>query len=127
MADAMRSPRMWEFQELGDHLNLKEADRSTLKIRTIGTIDMTPAERKERRKHANRLYQKAKRQARGATPREQCKSRLEPWKAVGMKRSTQGRIKSQGPMSKAIKLPSLAAKPLPAPDMSAVRELGLCD
>jgi hypothetical protein len=88
MADAMRSPRMWEFQELGDHLNLKEADRSALKIRTIGTSDMTPAERKEHRKHANRLYQKAKRQARGATPREQCKSRLEPWKAVGMKRST---------------------------------------
>jgi hypothetical protein len=88
MADAIGSPRMWEFQELGDYLNLKEADRSALKIRTIGTIDMTPAERKERRKHANRLYQKAKRQAGGATPREQCKSRLEPWKAVGMTRST---------------------------------------
>jgi hypothetical protein len=50
MADATMSPRMWTFQELGDHMNLTEAERRDLGIRTIGTIDVTSRQRKQARK-----------------------------------------------------------------------------
>ena len=50
----MRFPRFWKTQELGNVLNLTEADRVRLKINTIGAVDMTPEERKRKRKLRDR-------------------------------------------------------------------------
>ena len=86
--EKMRFPRFWKTQELGNVLNLTEADRVRLKINTIGTIDVTPTERKRKRKLRDRQWQRAKRLAQGATPREQSKSRLKPWEATGESRAT---------------------------------------
>jgi hypothetical protein len=61
--------RFWKTRELGNVLNLTEADRVRLKINTIGTVDMTPEERKRKRKRKlrDRQWQRAKRLAQGAT------------------------------------------------------------
>ena len=40
--EKMRFPRFWKTRELGNVLNLTEADRVRLKINIIGTVDMTP-------------------------------------------------------------------------------------
>ena len=86
MADA--TPRMWTFQELGDHMNLTEAERCDLGIRTIGTIDVTSKQRKQARKVRDKDRKAAARLAKGATPREQSKSRLKPWDLDGISRAT---------------------------------------
>ncbi len=83
-----RFPRIWTAQALALKLNLTEVDRRGLGIRTIGAVDMTPAERKQQRKLRDRQRQRDKRRARGATPRESSKSRLKPWEALGMSRPT---------------------------------------
>jgi hypothetical protein len=92
MADAVGSPRMWTFQELGDHMNLTEAERKDLCIRTIGTVDVTSKQRKQARKVRDKTRQTAKRRAKGVKPREQylaaSKSREEPWKAAKISRRT---------------------------------------
>ncbi len=89
--DTMRFPRFWKTQELGNVLNLTEADRVRLKINTIGAIDMTPEERKQKRKLRDRDRKRSARRANGLTSRDQylatnSKSRRKPWEAAGVSR-----------------------------------------
>jgi hypothetical protein len=93
MADATMSPRTWTFQELGDHMNLTEAERRDLGIRTIGTIDVTSKQRKQARKVRDKDRKAAKRRAKGAKPRDQYlaandKTRMKPWDIDGISRAT---------------------------------------
>jgi hypothetical protein len=92
IADAATSPRMWTFQELGDYMNLTEAERKDLGIRTIGTVDVTPRQRKQARKVRDKERKAKARRAKGAKPRDQylaaSKSREEPWKAAKISRRT---------------------------------------
>jgi hypothetical protein len=88
-----RFPRRWTAQALANKLNLTDADRQRLKIRTIGAVDVTPKERKRlskrRKREQERERQRAKRH--GLRTRAQylvdVKSK-EPWVAAGMKRRT---------------------------------------
>ena len=87
-----RFPRIWTAQALALKLNLTEVDRRGLGIRTIGAVDMTPAERKQQRKLRDRQRQRDKRRARGATP-----SRIEqkPAKALGGARNEPANLLSE--------------------------------
>ena len=88
MADAMTSPRMWTFQELGDHMNLTEAERCELGIRTIGTVDVTSKQRKQNRKVRDKDRKAAKRRAKGGKPHAESDARTKPWDAEGISRRT---------------------------------------
>jgi len=67
---------------------VSDAERTDLRIWTIGAYDVPKAERLKRRKENDRLDAKARRQARGAKPRELSASRTQPWEAFGISRST---------------------------------------
>ena len=88
MADATMSPRMWTFQELGDHMNLTEAERRDLGIRTIGTIDVTSKERKQARKVRDKAARPQRVGPKGAKPHAESARRLKPWEAEGISRRT---------------------------------------
>jgi hypothetical protein len=69
---------------LARHLHVSDAERTALRIWTIGSYDVPKAKRIKRRKEKRRLANKARRQARGATPREQSFSRTKPWLKDGI-------------------------------------------
>jgi hypothetical protein len=106
---------MWKTQELGDHMNLTEADRQRIGIRTIGAIDMTPAERKQQRKLRDKERKCAGRRAKGAKPHEESKSRTKPWLADGISRRTWYRrqAENRGTDSSTVNLVNTADKTVP--------------
>jgi hypothetical protein len=85
-------PRRWTAQALANKLNLTEAERRALKVRTIGSVDLSPAERKLQRKLQDRAHKrKARRAAKMQTRAEYLdamKNRLKPWEAAGVSRAT---------------------------------------
>src|SRR4029450_5775684 len=68
--------------------HVSDAERTALRIFTIGAYDVPKAERIKRRKEKRRLADQARRQARGSKPHEQSISRTKPWAARGMSRAT---------------------------------------
>jgi hypothetical protein len=88
----MDNPLRWRADTLGRMLGLTTEVRTLLKIRTIGPIDSTAAERKEARKVASI---ERKRQIRRAAGKHHSADRVRnsvnsqaPWKAEGIDRST---------------------------------------
>jgi hypothetical protein len=79
-------------EELGHLIQLRDAERDGLKIRTIAPCDLTPAERKAKKRKRDRERRSLKRRAAGAIPRAQylaqSKSRSQPWLAEGISRRT---------------------------------------
>lgn len=81
---------------LGHMLNLKDAERTRLGIRTIGACDVTAAQRKRRQKkkkrEADRLSKCASRRANGVRPRAEylatALTRTRPWEYFGCSRRT---------------------------------------
>jgi hypothetical protein len=71
---------------LARHLYVSDAERTAVRIWTIGAYDMPRAERLKRRKENRRLAAKARRQDHDAKPREESYSRTKPWEAFGIKR-----------------------------------------
>ena len=63
-------PRHWSADALGRLLHLSDRERETLRAYTIGSYQTPKAERIKRRKEKQRLADKARREARGAKPRE---------------------------------------------------------
>ena len=88
LAEAMAAPRMWTFQELGDHVNLTEAELCDLGIRTVGTVDVTSKQRRQARKVRDKDQKAAKRRAEGAKPHAESAARTKPWEAEGISRRT---------------------------------------
>jgi hypothetical protein len=84
LAEINTKPRRWRAEKLAQLLNLTEVDRQRLKITTIGSIDVTRAERTKRRKQAKREFIAAARRANGAVPRAeyeaQSLARTKPWR-----------------------------------------------
>jgi hypothetical protein len=72
-------PRRIKADPLARHLQVSDAERTDLKIFTIGAYDVPKAERERRRKERHRLRQQARRRANGAKPRDQSFSRTKPW------------------------------------------------
>lgn len=77
---------------LGRLLQLTASDRAELSITTIGACDQTREQRAALRKAKKQEQQRSRRRTAGSMPREEYEakslSRLTPWKAEGISRST---------------------------------------
>jgi hypothetical protein len=88
----MDNPLRWRADTLGKMLGLTTADRTMLKIHTIGPIDSTAAERKEARRLADverkrQIRRTAGKPLRADRNRNSVNSQA-PWKAQGISRRT---------------------------------------
>jgi hypothetical protein len=85
-------PRRWRADKLAWRLRLTHADRTTLKITTIGSIDKAKSQRWHERQERARLAKEERRRAAGAKARADYEatalSRKKPWAALGMSRAS---------------------------------------
>jgi hypothetical protein len=89
LEDEVRDDRQhWRADALGRLLNLTDAERTRLRITTIGAIDVDKAEREKRRKARKRTKERERRAARGATSRSKSLTTTKPWLAEGISRRT---------------------------------------
>ena len=79
-------PRRIRADTLARHLHVSDAERTELRIWSIGSYDVPKAKRIKRRKEKRRLADQARRRDNGSKPREQSHSRTKPWEAFGIKR-----------------------------------------
>jgi hypothetical protein len=80
--------KRWQADPLGRALGLDDATRTKLKIRTIGAVDCTKAQRKARRRRKRIAADRARRAAAGARPHAQSAENLMPWIAAGISRAS---------------------------------------
>jgi hypothetical protein len=92
---AIARPTRWRADTLAKRLNLTDAERSRLEIRTIGAADVTRGERVHRRRERDRLAKQDKRRAAGAKPQATSVSRTKPWEEAGISRRTWYRRRAQ--------------------------------
>jgi hypothetical protein len=89
---ALEHPLRWRADTLGKLLGLTDDERSALRIRTIGPIDSTAAERAKARRVADIERKQEARRAAGIKPRLPPRNdsidAQAPWKAAGIHRST---------------------------------------
>jgi hypothetical protein len=93
---AMSQPKLEKADVLGARLRLTDAERTYLRVTTIGACDVNKAARQRRSKHRKRERDKikatAKRRRQGAKPRAEHRARslshTTPWKAEGISRRT---------------------------------------
>jgi hypothetical protein len=83
---AANPPRRIGADTLARHLAVSDAERTGLRIWTIGSFDMPKAKRIKRRKDNRRRAAQARRLANGGKLREEALSRTKPWEAFGIKR-----------------------------------------
>lgn len=96
LIEAITKPQHWRADKLAWRMRLTDAERTALRITTIGAIDLSKAERTKRRKERHRLLARARRQAKGAKSRAAylaSASLGKPWVALGISRSTWRRRK----------------------------------
>jgi hypothetical protein len=72
---------------LARFLGVTYADRQTLCLTTIGSVNVKKGARKELRRRNDRLYQERRRRERGARPHSESLSRTKPWEAMKMSRA----------------------------------------
>lgn len=86
------TPKKFKADSLAQLLNLKMEERTKLRIRTMGAVDATKEEREEIAKRNKVEKKRALRRARGVRPRDeyeaQSLTRMKPWKAEGISKST---------------------------------------
>jgi len=87
------SGKHWKADALARELRLDDATRTRLKIRTIGAIDRTRAQRAKRSKKQKAMAIAERRARAGAVPRAMSEARLKPWLALGISESTYRRKK----------------------------------
>jgi hypothetical protein len=84
--------KCWSADNLARFLGVTYAQRQALGIRTIGSIDVKKGARRVLRQRKDRLYRERKRRAAGARLRAEYEanslSRIKPWLAQGISRST---------------------------------------
>ena len=85
----------WTAIALGKELNLDDAMRTRLKIRTIGAVDCTKAKRARRCKKQEAAAARARRAKAGAAPHALSEAHLKPWLALDVSESTYRRKKRQ--------------------------------
>jgi hypothetical protein len=93
LAEIEERRRRWRGEKLAQLMRLTEAERRRLAITTIGSIDVTRAERAKRRKQAKREAIAAARRATGTKPRKEwlaahSLTRTKPWEALKMSRAS---------------------------------------
>jgi hypothetical protein len=103
VARTTAKPHRLTADKVGHLLRLTEDERQGLGITTIGSVEVSKAERAERRKEADRQRKERRRRSKGAKPRcdyeAESLSRNRPWEMLGMSRAAWYR----------------AGKPLPSP------------
>lgn len=91
IAEVLTHPIRWRADKLAWRMRLTAADRSTLRITTIGAIDASKDERTAQRKERNRKAQQSRRRARGVKVRAEYEaraiSRAKPWISLKMSRA----------------------------------------
>jgi hypothetical protein len=91
IAVVLRRPLKFKADTLGRKLRLSNAERYELKIRTIGAFDVSKEQRMAYRKLRRAMYDRTRRQEKGAMSRHEylvsSLSRLRPWKKLGMSRA----------------------------------------
>ncbi|MFK4727124.1 hypothetical protein ABIE89_008224 [Bradyrhizobium niftali] len=88
IARTMRRPYKWTADKLAERLGIDYANRTRLKLRTIGATDCKKTKRMSLRRKKHAALAKARRAKAGAKPRELSTERLKPWNAQGVSRST---------------------------------------
>jgi len=92
VAKVEANPLKWTADKLAWRVRLTDAERTALKITTIGAIDCGKVARQERRHQRNNEAKTARRREGGAVRRSEYEgvsaSRERPWEAVGMSRAT---------------------------------------
>ncbi|WP_136626048.1 hypothetical protein [Bradyrhizobium macuxiense] len=91
-----RRRRKWKADALAAELELTFADRQQLKIVTIGAIDMNVDARTTRRRSRKNEGRAQRRHAKGAKPRCQSLAQTQPWKKLGIGRTTYFERKKAG-------------------------------
>jgi hypothetical protein len=91
--EVLVQPKRWTADELAARLNLTDAERQRLRIRSIGASDMTKAERQEARRDRARASKQRKRRAAGVVPRAEylarcTAARTRPWEILGISQRT---------------------------------------
>lgn len=89
ISEVIACPIKWSADKLGWKLRLSDADRSRLKIKTIGAFDCTRDQRLERQRR-----KRAQRDAR-RRPAKRAKPIGKPWIAAGISRATWYRQRSR--------------------------------
>src|SRR5262249_27169147 len=72
---------------LARFLGVTYADRQTLRLTTIGSVNVPKRARKVLRKRADRLRKERLRRARGMRPQSQSLSATQPWRELGISRA----------------------------------------
>jgi hypothetical protein len=92
LATVLAKPLRFRADTLGARLGLREVERARLRIRTIGAIDLSKAERLARRRDRQRRNRAQLRRTNGVRPRAiyeaTSASRRRPWEALGISRRT---------------------------------------
>jgi hypothetical protein len=86
--EASITPKHLSADNLARFLGVTYAKRQALRLTTIGSIDIKKRARKELRKRRDRMAKEAKRRARGMRPQSESLSRAQPWRELGMSRTT---------------------------------------
>lgn len=94
------NPLKWTADKLAWRLGLTDAERTALRITTIGSIDVGKAARARRRRQRNNAAKAARRLEAGAVSRAEYEgasaTRVKPWEAAGVSRRTWYRKKKEG-------------------------------
>ena len=72
---------------LAKFLGVTYAQRQTLHLTTIGSVDVKKCARKDQRKHRDRLAHERRRREKGMHPQSQSRSATKPWEIEGMSRA----------------------------------------
>lgn len=91
LLETIDKPRRWRADKLAWRLRLTHADRATLKITTIGSVDKPKSARWHDRQERSRAAKEQRRREQGAKPRAEYLASVRsaaPWKAAGVSRAT---------------------------------------
>lgn len=101
IANVMKNPLKFEADTLAHKIgNFTDAERTFLGVTTIGSVDVTAEQRKDRQKQKNAKKHAERRRQAGAVPRDEWlaannASRTKPWLALGMSRASYYRALSK--------------------------------
>lgn len=95
LVDCVEKPIRFKAQTVAWRLRVTAAERTALKLRTIGAIDESPEQRQAKQRIAKRIRDRARRAAAGAKPRAQSLTRQQPWIAAGLSRASWYRRQSK--------------------------------
>jgi hypothetical protein len=86
----------WTADDLGNELNLTDAERTRLDIRTIAPVDHSKEQRMKRSRKRKATTEALRRAKAGAAPQAMSAEQAKPWLALGISRRTYYRNRANG-------------------------------